>query len=116
MATRCLTRSQAVLLAGPFQPVAPAASQRAKSPSGGLSVIAPLCELQPPRIRARLCRRPDSPQDCAVIGYWTLTCGFFEQRQPPAQLEHLGSSLVGRPGLEEDHRQVRVLGEPARQH
>jgi hypothetical protein len=50
------------------QPAAPAATQSAKSPGGGMKLIIVLCEEQPPRTRARACRMREFPRGWATIG------------------------------------------------
>jgi hypothetical protein len=67
-------RGQRVLLVGrdrldvDSQPVAPAASQSAKSSAGGRKLIIVLCDEQPPRTLARECRMCELPCGWGTVG------------------------------------------------
>ncbi|CAM5684836.1 hypothetical protein STENM327S_08790 [Streptomyces tendae] len=50
------------------QPLAPAASHSSQSDGSGLKAMRVLCEEQPPRTRARLCRMCELPRGCSVVG------------------------------------------------
>jgi hypothetical protein len=50
------------------QPVAPAATQSAKSSGGGNRLIIVLCDEQPPSTRARECRMCELPRGCGTVG------------------------------------------------
>lgn len=50
------------------QPLAPAASHSSQSEGRGLKEMRVLCEEQPPRTRARLCRMWELPRGCSTVG------------------------------------------------
>ncbi len=55
-------------IAAASQPSAPASAHSSQSPGSGLKLISVLCEEQPPRTRARLCRMWELPRGCSVVG------------------------------------------------